>query len=133
MISAGCRSLEFFFSSRRRHTRSYGDWSSDVCSSDLAQTRQDGADGGPGVRGAAAVPGLVLEAPAALQGRHASLAAQGADGGGNEEQGAALDEDGDGDRLVAVGLERLELVELERPRQGDPGQPVRLEAGRMQG
>src|SRR5271168_1715398 len=26
----------FFFSSRRRHTSSYGDWSSDVCSSDLA-------------------------------------------------------------------------------------------------
>src|SRR6266516_2644290 len=25
----------FFFSSRRRHTISYGDWSSDVCSSDL--------------------------------------------------------------------------------------------------
>src|SRR6266516_5220343 len=25
----------FFLSSRRRHTRSYGDWSSDVCSSDL--------------------------------------------------------------------------------------------------
>src|SRR5207248_4889366 len=24
------------FSSRRRHTRSYGDWSSDVCSSDLS-------------------------------------------------------------------------------------------------
>src|SRR5207248_8346807 len=24
---------------RRRHTRSYGDWSSDVCSSDLAMTR----------------------------------------------------------------------------------------------
>src|SRR5437867_5344371 len=28
--------VKFFFSSRRRHTRSYGDWSSDVCSSDLA-------------------------------------------------------------------------------------------------
>src|SRR5207248_5901113 len=28
---------EFFFASRRRHTRSYGDWSSDVCSSDLAR------------------------------------------------------------------------------------------------
>src|SRR6266516_383816 len=28
-------SVFFFFSSRRRHTRSYGDWSSDVCSSDL--------------------------------------------------------------------------------------------------
>src|SRR5207248_9302214 len=28
----------FFFSSRRRHTRSYGDWSSDVCSSDLTRS-----------------------------------------------------------------------------------------------
>src|SRR5207248_7967467 len=37
--SSACRntifSFDFFFSSRRRHTRSYGDWSSDVCSSDL--------------------------------------------------------------------------------------------------
>src|SRR5438132_1508219 len=29
------RGLDFFFSSRRRHTRSLCDWSSDVCSSDL--------------------------------------------------------------------------------------------------
>src|SRR5256885_8185513 len=29
------RWLVFFFSSRRRHTRLQGDWSSDVCSSDL--------------------------------------------------------------------------------------------------
>src|SRR6266487_6526316 len=28
----------FFFSSRRRHTRWTGDWSSDVCSSDLEST-----------------------------------------------------------------------------------------------
>src|SRR5258707_2042535 len=28
----------FFFSSRRRHTRYWRDWSSDVCSSDLAAT-----------------------------------------------------------------------------------------------
>ena len=27
----------FFFSSRRRHTRYIGDWSSDVCSSDLGK------------------------------------------------------------------------------------------------
>src|SRR5256885_10504814 len=27
----------FFFSSRRRHTRLQGDWSSDVCSSDLGE------------------------------------------------------------------------------------------------
>src|SRR2546426_2740281 len=31
--------LYFFFSSRRRHTRLQGDWSSDVCSSDLAVLR----------------------------------------------------------------------------------------------
>src|SRR5262245_63501865 len=29
----------FFFSSRRRHTRCLSDWSSDVCSSDLAGPR----------------------------------------------------------------------------------------------
>src|SRR5207248_6291153 len=31
-----------FFSSRRRHTRSYGDWSSDVCSSDLPYVAHHG-------------------------------------------------------------------------------------------
>src|SRR5205814_7270931 len=31
--------LFFFFSSRRRHTRCLSDWSSDVCSSDLAAFR----------------------------------------------------------------------------------------------
>src|SRR4051794_41531643 len=30
-------SMFFFFSSRRRHTRWTGDWSSDVCSSDLIE------------------------------------------------------------------------------------------------
>src|SRR6266487_4983042 len=37
--------LFFFFSSRRRHTRWTGDWSSDVCSSDLV----DVADAGEAV------------------------------------------------------------------------------------
>src|SRR5437016_13375724 len=32
----------FFFSSRRRHTRLVSDWSSDVCSSDLAADRHAG-------------------------------------------------------------------------------------------
>src|SRR5699024_11799532 len=32
--------ISFFFSSRRRHTRSKRDWSSDVCSSDLCQMRK---------------------------------------------------------------------------------------------
>src|SRR5207249_9364033 len=36
--------LVFFFSSRRRHTRSKRDWSSDVCSSDLRCTAADASD-----------------------------------------------------------------------------------------
>src|SRR5688500_20394106 len=40
----------FFFSSRRRHTRLQGDWSSDMCSSDLldagAYAHEASADGG---------------------------------------------------------------------------------------
>src|SRR5207245_4239138 len=34
----------FFFSSRRRHTRCYRDWSSDVCSSDLLEIGANGRD-----------------------------------------------------------------------------------------
>src|SRR5207247_7425217 len=34
-VSRCSRAVLFFFSSRRRHTRSTRDWSSDVCSSDL--------------------------------------------------------------------------------------------------
>src|SRR5688500_19440569 len=35
----------FFFSSRRRHTRLQGDWSSDVCSSDLVVASMSGCAG----------------------------------------------------------------------------------------
>src|SRR5256885_9916387 len=35
-----CVRLFVFFSSRRRHTRLQGDWSSDVCSSDLTEPAQ---------------------------------------------------------------------------------------------
>src|SRR5699024_756572 len=34
--------IYFFYPSRRRHTRSKRDWSSDVCSSDLGYTGEDG-------------------------------------------------------------------------------------------
>src|SRR5438132_11158805 len=34
----------FFFSSRRRHTRSLCDWSSDVCSSDLGERLRVGGE-----------------------------------------------------------------------------------------
>src|SRR5206468_4990219 len=48
----GCFFFLFFFSSRRRHTRSDRDWSSDVCSSDLARAGREQ----PG--GRALVPGV---------------------------------------------------------------------------
>src|SRR2546426_4678467 len=38
----------FFFSSRRRHTRLQGDWSSDVCSSDLESGEVTTCTTGPG-------------------------------------------------------------------------------------
>src|SRR5207245_6043472 len=47
----------FFFSSRRRHTRCYRDWSSDVCSSDLEHEQL-----GPGEQGAADREHLLLTA-----------------------------------------------------------------------
>src|SRR3712207_8394609 len=37
-VSCICMACFFFFSSRRRHTRYWRDWSSDVCSSDLLLT-----------------------------------------------------------------------------------------------
>src|SRR5207245_6667684 len=39
--------LWFFFSSRRRHTRCYRDWSSDVCSSDLLAGARAGLRAAP--------------------------------------------------------------------------------------
>src|SRR3989454_1497079 len=36
--TTSCLIFFFFFSSRRRHTRLQGDWSSDVCSSDLLES-----------------------------------------------------------------------------------------------
>src|SRR5688500_19578697 len=49
----------FFFSSRRRHTRLQGDWSSDVCSSDLRCSPRDEA-AAPAVRTGWQVPQRLL-------------------------------------------------------------------------
>src|SRR5690606_40280708 len=47
----------FFFSSRRRHTRFSRDWSSDVCSSDLAAAESSGpSPEGRSLRGPTSVP-----------------------------------------------------------------------------
>src|SRR2546426_8113170 len=69
-----CFCFFFFFSSRRRHTRLQGDWSSDVCSSDLF-TAAFRAPAGPGQAGApakdvtAVLTGGRLKTKPALSGR----------------------------------------------------------------
>src|SRR3712207_9448663 len=50
--------LFVFFSSRRRHTRYWRVWSSDVCSSDLRLGRERGLDHGAGRRAALPEPRL---------------------------------------------------------------------------
>src|SRR6266542_6439081 len=95
-------SFFFFFSSRRRHTRCYRDWSSDVCSSDLVggqgatqvvvasvtrvwvRARRTGP--GNGVLGVAGPPRAVghndQREPAGKRSRKVHLRAQLADGAG---------------------------------------------------
>src|SRR5215211_2628498 len=50
----------FFFSSRRRHTRSLCDWSSDVCSSDLGGIMQGRTISGGDVEELAKLPPLEI-------------------------------------------------------------------------
>src|SRR5256885_8770186 len=48
LASSSWSGCYFFFSSRRRHTRLQGDWSSDVCSSDLELSFLHGVSCGGG-------------------------------------------------------------------------------------
>src|SRR5215467_14667916 len=57
----------FFFSSRRRHTRLQGDWSSDVCSSDLG-TRGWAPYAWQFLKGPAPQPAGEVDGPAGQQG-----------------------------------------------------------------
>src|SRR6266446_9284958 len=76
----------FFFSSRRRHTRLQGDWSSDVCSSDLACRRSEPvaleeAEGDQGIREVRHGAGIETEDHAQLFG----CPGRGAEGGEETE------------------------------------------------
>src|SRR5437660_9636201 len=55
-------SFIFFFSSRRRHTRWPRDWSSDVCSSDLADRERQGQASAADLRAVVLVP-LAVQLP----------------------------------------------------------------------
>src|SRR5437763_10391469 len=73
-----CCFFFFFFSSRRRHTRYIGDWSSDVCSSDLDVHQV------PAVRGAPA------HRPGRRRGRRAPGGRRGGPGARGRRDGAAV-------------------------------------------
>src|SRR6266513_4302467 len=70
----------FFFSSRRRHTRSKRDWSSDVCSSDLPVLAEGADDAAVAVAGAGgvvpALPGADRGEVRRLRRRRAPLVAR---------------------------------------------------------
>src|SRR5690606_39640987 len=104
--SVGCITRvrpRFFFSSRRRHTRFSRDWSSDVCSSDLAGAHAElaedgghvGLDGGLG--DVELVGDLLVQQPLADHGQYPELLR-----GETGQAGAGLARlVGDGRRLLA--------------------------------
>src|SRR6266403_4639954 len=70
------RYINFFFSSRRRHTRSLRDWSSDVCSSDLTDAAR-ALEEIPGVPSLLWYPVKALTRPRALIAELAKLGVHG--------------------------------------------------------
>src|SRR5688500_19728653 len=96
-------SVFFFFSSRRRHTRLQGDWSSDVCSSDLG--------GWPAI-GVAVTPLLELSPgsadpvgwalPVNLEARHGDLRIYGSTGYFSRSEERRVGKRGDGRRVTEV-------------------------------
>src|SRR5438445_8340150 len=120
----------FFFSSRRRHTRYWRDWSSDVCSSDLTRPVAHLRGAAPRRRGAGRdhhVP--TLRAPYVHQPRAAARArAGGAAASGRHAAGP-----GPGRRSPAPGARRGDArarVPALAARRGPPGHDPRGEPGR---
>src|SRR5690349_21885055 len=85
------RTVIFFFSSRRRHTRSLRDWSSDVCSSDLA----GGVGGRAGLAIENAVWGNDKHGRAVVGDKHV--------GRGGHRANIAAEREREGEILSAVG------------------------------
>src|SRR5256885_12196355 len=118
--TGGAWSLFFFFSSRRRHTRLQGDWSSDVCSSDLDDDRRTQL-GRPGDRGSQ-VANLDVEgdpAPIALAKVPARPWLRSPDAGRNLHDRTVADlpiEQGGVERPLSTGLNRLDLPVHDGPR-----------------
>src|SRR3712207_8744151 len=91
----------FFFSSRRRHTRYWRDWSSDVCSSDLGRRGDRRALGGASAREVA----LRAEDTPDVDGRLEIACAASVD----HRSGGCDHPEGSGDRKSVVSGKRVDL------------------------
>src|SRR5688500_20189736 len=110
--------MTMLFSSRRRHTRLQGDWSSDVCSSDLGE-RDGGETEVKGVRKAtsrrrALRPGRDLDQGRALQRRSATGRADaGRAGGAGRSEERRVGEGGGGRWCAGQGRRTARWTEWE--------------------
>src|SRR3712207_7644838 len=97
----------FFFSSRRRHTRYWRDWSSDVCSSDLRLND----DGGPARRatGPATRRPPPSEAAQAAARSGAPSSSDGSDGPGSNQIGRASGRERVENSVVAVSFKKKKI------------------------
>src|SRR6266542_5202939 len=91
----------FFFSSGRRHTRCYRDWSSDVCSSDL-EGRLQPAGVGAGVGGAVAPHGGPGQAAVAADGGGQRAGQAGAEPSGGPGEEVVESRGGPSEAAIAV-------------------------------
>src|SRR5215217_9360802 len=87
MVVTGMKFV-FFFSSRRRHTRYWRDWSSDVCSSDLLEPEPDEI-GGAGPPDRLEQRRRALEDPGQAEGDRGDEDGVAADGAGNRHERGA--------------------------------------------
>src|SRR5699024_12153018 len=103
--------MSFFFSSRRRHTRSKRDWSSDVCSSDLG----DGSGGPDPERARKRLEDAGVETPVPLSLQYNP------DHYGNSsgDEYAAVKNQLEADGLFAVDLQSTEWVQYSKDRVDD--------------
>src|SRR5215203_7232317 len=105
----------FFFSSRRRHTRYWRDWSSDVCSSDLVLGLDDGVALPAGLRIGAEAAAMLREGLGHRgRGRDRVPGADGRAAIDRAEAGrvVALEEDAVADRVRPAHLEADRLLEM---------------------
>src|SRR3712207_2379264 len=123
----------FFFSSRRRHTRYWRDWSSDVCSSDLARRVVSAEEAAAHIRHGDTVgmsgftgAGYPKQVPQALAGRITAAHDAGEPFRVNIWTGASTAPELDGALAAADG------IELRLPYQSDPVSREKINRGQME-